>query len=129
MSLHFRPLDDIWKTNCPVTINVGSLITHNRPSNDTSVPLLCIIATLENTQLVGLHTANKQSIFYSQFRSCNLSVASIVKIERSKCRPCARIQPLSPFLHSSTAESACCRPFQISTRRCFSSLTLFTRPS
>ena len=49
----------------------------------------------------------------------------------SKCHPYAPTHATSLFLHSFTAESMifCCRPFQTSTKRCFSSSTLFKRYS
>jgi len=49
----------------------------------------------------------------------------------SKCCPSARTNALSLFLQSLMAASImfCCRLFQASTRRCFSSSTLFIRHS
>ena len=99
----------------------------------TTSPVYCTHLTLGNFKTLKItHSAVKEHLFenkqsYLCFICPQLLLVTCARNKYSKCCPSACTHALSCFLHSLMVASItfCCRLFQTSMRRSFSSSTLF----
>ena len=125
--------EDNLNKNCPIAIIFGILVTqtigHRKVVSFFPPHLVCATILPWRTQNTKIHIfCNMQHVIFRERNWITFFKPTFHQLfVCSKSRPCARTHVLSLFLHSLTAESMtfCCRPFQTSMRRWFSSSTIF----